>query len=184
MPRSPTKFPTTPSSACCDFAGILSKEEKAALDALSADAAYRSAVNDLATQPGLVAPPDERIWLLDADLQFPLRDLLAQTSCRLPRHKALAYLSKTLSENAVVQRSAAELGIDRGADAPLAHGLCSAARPAAHASYRRVRRHDGRGGLCNAQDHVRWLVLGDPGRQPLNKWKLTVDRVGKNGPID
>ncbi len=99
------------------FAGILSKDEKAALDALSADADYRNAVNSLATQPGLITPPDERIWLLDADLQFPLRDLDVPANDHLAQNlataatKALAYLSQTLSESAVVQQSSAQLGL-------------------------------------------------------------------------
>jgi hypothetical protein len=92
------------------FAGILSNEEKAALDALSADAHYRNAVNSLATQPALSTPPDERIWLLDADLQFPLNDHLAENLATAAK-KALAYLSKSLSEGAVVQQSTAQLGL-------------------------------------------------------------------------
>ena len=98
--------------------GILSQTDRAALYALSNDAAYRSAIDELAAQPGLVALPDERIWLLDADLKFPLRDLNVPANDPLAENlaiatrKALTYLSKTLSENAVVQKSAAELGLD------------------------------------------------------------------------
>ena len=74
-------------------------------------------MNSLATQPGLIAPPDERIWLLDADLQFPLRDLDVPANDHLAENlataatKALAYLSRTLSEDAVVQQSSAQLGL-------------------------------------------------------------------------
>ena len=99
------------------FAGIMSSEEQTALNNLSADAGYRNAVNSLATQPELVTPPDARIWLLDADLQFPLRDLEVPANDHLPENlatainKALAYLSKTLSEGAVVQQSSAQLGL-------------------------------------------------------------------------
>jgi hypothetical protein len=99
------------------FTGIMSKEEKTALDALSADAAYLTAVNNLATQPGSVAPPDERMWLLDSDLKFPLRDLNVPANDHLAENmatavtKALAYLTKTLSENTVVQQSSAQLGL-------------------------------------------------------------------------
>ncbi len=98
-------------------AGILSQDEKVALDVLSADSAYRSAVNALAAQPALIAPPEERIWLLDADLQFPLRDLNVPANDHLAENlataatKALTYLSKTLSTNTVVQQSAAQLGL-------------------------------------------------------------------------
>ncbi|MDN3514337.1 MAG: neuraminidase-like domain-containing protein [Candidatus Brocadia sp.] len=99
------------------FAGILSKDEKAALDALSADAAYRKAVNSLFTQPviGIFLP--DKIWLLDTDLQFPLRDLTVPANDHLADNlatavtKALAYVSKTQSENAVVQQSSAQLGL-------------------------------------------------------------------------
>jgi hypothetical protein len=99
------------------FAGIMRNDERDALEDLSADAAYRNAVNSLATQPVLLAPPDERIWLLDADLLFPLRDLVVPANDHLAENlanaitKALAYLSKTLSENAVVQQSSAQLAL-------------------------------------------------------------------------
>ncbi len=99
------------------FVGIMTKDEEAALGALSADVDYRNAVNSLATQPALISPPDERIWLLDADLQFPLRDLDVPANDNLAVNlataatKALAYLSQTLSENAVVRQSSAELGL-------------------------------------------------------------------------
>jgi hypothetical protein len=99
------------------FVGIMSKDEKAALDGLSADAAYRNAVNSLTTQPGAIAPPDDRIWMLDAYLQFPLRDLNVPANDHLKDNlataatKALAYLSKTLSEGIVVQEVSAQLGL-------------------------------------------------------------------------
>lgn len=98
-------------------AGILSSDEKGALDALSADPAYRNAVNSLASQPALIGPPDERIWLLDADLQFPLRNLNVPANDHLAANlataatKALAYLSKSGTERGVVQQSAAQLGL-------------------------------------------------------------------------
>src|SRR5205085_9695175 len=83
------------------FAGILSNEQKAALYALSADAAYRNALDSLASQPWQIAPPDHRIWLLDTDLQFPLRDQDMPANDNLAQNlataaaKALAYLSRT-----------------------------------------------------------------------------------------
>jgi hypothetical protein len=97
-------------------AGILSNEHHAALAALSADPAYRAAVDSLAKQPWQIAPSDPRIWLLDGDLQLPLRDLdapadnLAQNLATASL-KALAYLSQTLSHAAVVQQSSAQLGL-------------------------------------------------------------------------
>ena len=99
------------------FAGILSDTEKTALDALSADLDYLNAVNSLFTQPALIAPPDVRIWLLDADLQFPLRDLNVPANDNLAANlataitKALAYLSATRLENAVIVQSSAQFGL-------------------------------------------------------------------------
>lgn len=99
------------------FAGILSSDEKMALDALSADIAYRNAVDSLFTQPKTGTFLPEKIWLLDADLMFPLRDPNISTNDHLAINlvtavtKALAYLSKTQSENAVVQQSSVQLGM-------------------------------------------------------------------------
>ena len=98
-------------------AGILSKDEKAALDALSADVSYRNAVNSLFTQPVLGVFPPEKIWLKDADLLLPLRDLDVPANDNLTKNlakastKALSYLSRTLSENAVVQQASTQLGL-------------------------------------------------------------------------
>lgn len=99
------------------FAGIMTSAEKATLDALSTDGAYGSAVNSLYTQPGLIAAPDTRIWLLDADLQFPLRDLTAPVKDNLANNlatavtRALAYLSATLVKNTVIQQGSVQLGL-------------------------------------------------------------------------
>ncbi len=99
------------------FTGILSREERLLLDALSANVDYRNAVNSLFTQPGLVAPPDERIWLMDADLLFPLRDELVPANDNLAQNlattinKALTYLSRTRSHNAVIAQGSAQLGL-------------------------------------------------------------------------
>ncbi|NJP10196.1 MAG: hypothetical protein HC866_12535, partial [Leptolyngbyaceae cyanobacterium RU_5_1] len=99
------------------FAGIMSTDEQTKLDALSNDANYLNAVNSLKTQPELISPSDERVWLVDADLQFPLRDLEDPTKDHLTANlttavtKALAYLSKTTSVNAVVQQSSVQLGL-------------------------------------------------------------------------
>jgi hypothetical protein len=98
-------------------AGILSSQDKAALDTLSNDAAYRNAVNSLFTQPTVGPFPSERIWLQDADLQFPLRDLVNQANDHLATNlaravtEALTYLSKTLSASAVVQHVSASTGL-------------------------------------------------------------------------
>jgi hypothetical protein len=99
------------------FAGIMAPEEKSALDALSAEPAYRHAVNSLFTQPliGLFGP--ESLWLLDTDLQFPLRDTNLPANDHLARNlataavQALAYLYTSSSENAVVLQAGAQLGL-------------------------------------------------------------------------
>ena len=97
--------------------GILSKDEKAALDALSADTAYRHAVQSLFTQPVAGSFPPATIWLQDADLRFPLRGLDVPANDNLAHNlataatEALAYLAKTLSEHAVVQQVSAQLGL-------------------------------------------------------------------------
>jgi Tc toxin complex TcA C-terminal TcB-binding domain/Neuraminidase-like domain/Salmonella virulence plasmid 28.1kDa A protein len=101
--------------------GILGAADQAALDALSADAAYRNAVNSLVTQPALVAAPDARIWLLDTDLKFPLRDLDVPSNDHLAENLALAtsrllsHLSKTLAEQSVIEQCAAQLGLTEAA---------------------------------------------------------------------
>jgi Tc toxin complex TcA C-terminal TcB-binding domain/Neuraminidase-like domain/Salmonella virulence plasmid 28.1kDa A protein len=98
-------------------AGILSKDEKVDLDALSADVSYRNAVNSLFTQPTLGIFLPGKIWLLEADLLFPLRDLVAPVNDNLAKNlaaaatKALSYLSITLAENAVVEQSSSQLGL-------------------------------------------------------------------------
>jgi Tc toxin complex TcA C-terminal TcB-binding domain/Neuraminidase-like domain/Salmonella virulence plasmid 28.1kDa A protein len=99
------------------FAGILSNEDNLALNALSTDVAYLDAVASLTTQPGLIAPPSDRIWLLDNDLQFPLRDLTTPANDPLAINlatavtKALTYLSKTFSQSAVIEQSSVQLGL-------------------------------------------------------------------------
>ncbi|HEY8459160.1 MAG TPA: neuraminidase-like domain-containing protein, partial [Blastocatellia bacterium] len=99
------------------FAGIMSKEERTALDALSQDVNYRQAVNSLFNQPANGIHPPEKIWLTDADLKFPLRDLSDPASDHLAMNLtaavtgAIAYLLKTSSESAVIQRASAQLGL-------------------------------------------------------------------------
>lgn len=98
------------------FAGIMSAEEKSALEALSADTGYRNAVNSLFTQP--MAPfHSEMIWLQDSDLLFPLLNSSDPAGDHLAENlataaiKALAYLSRTQSEGAVVQQCSTQLGL-------------------------------------------------------------------------
>ncbi|HEX5835251.1 MAG TPA: neuraminidase-like domain-containing protein [Pyrinomonadaceae bacterium] len=115
-PALAAKISYDPEQRLLQFNGILSQAEKALLDALSADVPYRGAVNSLFNQPGLAAPP-ERIWLMDADLLFPLRDPDDPANDNLAKNlatainKALAYLLRTRSQNAVLVQTSAQLGL-------------------------------------------------------------------------
>ncbi|MHC1764915.1 MAG: neuraminidase-like domain-containing protein [Verrucomicrobiia bacterium] len=104
--------------------GILSPADRKALDALSADASYRNAVNSLFTQPTIGVFPPEQMWLQDGDLTFPLRDSnrepkdpgnedytnLRENLAKAIR-KGLAYLAKTRAGGLVIQQAASQLGI-------------------------------------------------------------------------
>lgn len=99
------------------FAGILSKAEQSALNAivpnvLPAEMAYHIAVNSLKTQPHAIAQPDDRIWLTDNDLEIsqPANNTSAKRLANTAK-KALNYLSKTFATNAVVKQSSAQLGL-------------------------------------------------------------------------
>ena len=102
------------------FTGIMTLAEKNLLDGLSADPAYRNAVNSLYTQPAAGAFPPEKIWLLEGDLQFPLRDLNDPSQDHLKDNlatavkKGLAYLSRALSEGLVIRQAGAALGLTEG----------------------------------------------------------------------
>jgi hypothetical protein len=117
--------------------GILSVDEKTALDALSADPDYRNALKSLFTQPTAGVFPAEKLWLQDVDLQFPLRDLSNPANDKLKDNlttavkKGLTYLSKTLSEDLVVRQAAAQLGLSEGLTRRL---LTQYAFPALHFS--------------------------------------------------
>ncbi len=99
------------------FTGIMTGTEQAALNALvpnvlPAEIAYHNAVNSLATQPQTILPPDERIWLQESDLDvtLPANDTLAKRLANAAI-KALNHLSKTLTANAIVEQSSAQLGL-------------------------------------------------------------------------
>jgi hypothetical protein len=99
------------------FNGIMRQDERASLHALvpnllPAEIAYHNAVNSLAAQPQTIVAPDERIWLTDGDLDAtqPANDTLAKRLAKAAT-KALAYLSKTLASNLVVQQSSTQLGL-------------------------------------------------------------------------
>src|SRR5262249_4682682 len=99
------------------FAGIMTSTEQAALKALvphvlPADIAYHDAVDNLFAQPDAIARPDERIWLTDNDMDatLPANNSLAKPMAAAAQ-RGMAYLQKTLSENAIVQQSSAQLGL-------------------------------------------------------------------------
>jgi hypothetical protein len=94
------------------FTGIMSNAEKTDILALSSDPAYVAAINSLATQPQTITSPDDHIWLTDSDLDItqPDNDTYAKRLAKAAK-KALSYLSKTLTENAVVQQSSIQLGL-------------------------------------------------------------------------
>lgn len=99
------------------FFGAMTADEKTALDALSADAAYRAAVLALFNRPRGVGFPPEQIWMLPGDLQFPLVDEDDPLADKRPANlgeaatRLLAYLKRTLSREEVVQQFATALRI-------------------------------------------------------------------------
>jgi Tc toxin complex TcA C-terminal TcB-binding domain/Neuraminidase-like domain len=108
--------------------GILSADDKSALDALSANLGYRNAVNSLFTQPRFGGFGPEKLWLQDADLNFPLRDpnrdpndpassedvANLKDNLATAAKKGLAYLSKALSEGQVVRQAGTQIGLTEG----------------------------------------------------------------------
>ncbi|MGB7208383.1 MAG: neuraminidase-like domain-containing protein [Pyrinomonadaceae bacterium] len=99
------------------FAGIVTTAQQAALNALAPnvlpeEVAYHNAVNDLAAQPQTIVSPDDRVWLTDADLDatLPANDTYAKRLANAA-NRALVYLDNTLSENAVIAQSSAQLGL-------------------------------------------------------------------------
>jgi hypothetical protein len=90
------------------FVGIMTSGEKSLLDALSTDLAYRNAVNDLATQPNSIPATDPRVWL--SDPTFPLKDNLPVNLVKAVE-RALGYLSRTLSESAIILQGSSALGL-------------------------------------------------------------------------
>jgi hypothetical protein len=96
------------------FAGIMNEAEQSALNGIvpPAETAYHSAVNSLAAQPQAIMPPDDRIWLMDTDLDPTLlaNNTLAKRLANAAK-KALNYLSKTLAANTVVQQTSAQQGL-------------------------------------------------------------------------
>ena len=130
--------------------GILSPADKAALDAISADASYRNAVNGLFTQPTVGMFPPEQLWLQDADLALPLRDPdpaadnLARNLGTAVR-KGLAYLAKTRAEGPGSPAVGSATRDNGNAHATVAHRVRDAPSDAARTPHRAIRRHSWRG---------------------------------------
>ncbi len=93
--------------------GILSVADKAALDKLSVNNDYLSAVNSLFTQPTVGVFPPEKLWLQDVDLIFPLRNLIPPAVDNLRHNMAVAVTKGLvyLSQNLVVRQASAKLGL-------------------------------------------------------------------------
>ncbi len=111
------KISYDPEERCLRFVGIMSAEEKTALAALSTEATYHSALDDLSAAPHAVISVDEQ-WLSEGDLVTPLRDDPSNSNLKrniaLAVKRGLAYLSRTLAERLVLQRAAALLGLSDG----------------------------------------------------------------------
>lgn len=104
--------------------GILSADDKARLEALSSDAAFRAAVTALYEAPRATTVSPDKIWLQDGDLAFPLRDPsrppgepgsenvanLAQNLAKAIR-KGLFHLANARVEDLIVQQAAQQLGL-------------------------------------------------------------------------
>jgi hypothetical protein len=106
------KISYDPEQRLLHFRGIMTAAEQAALLDLSDDGAYGGAIASLATQPQTILPPDERIWLTDAELDATQPD--NDTEVKRFSHavsRALAYLLRTRTENTIVQQISAQLGL-------------------------------------------------------------------------
>lgn len=97
--------------------GIMLTTEKDELDTLAPSVTpeeidYHTAVNSLFNQPQAIVPPDDRVWLTDADLDptVAANDTLAKRLANAIT-RSLAYLSGMMIEDAVIQQSSAQLGL-------------------------------------------------------------------------
>jgi hypothetical protein len=116
-PALARKVSYDPDARVLRLVGILSAQDKAALDALASDSAYRAAVDSLLAQPATGTFGPDVLWLGDAELTFPLRNPNDPATDNLNRNlataatKGLTYLSRTASERLAVQQASAELGL-------------------------------------------------------------------------
>jgi Tc toxin complex TcA C-terminal TcB-binding domain/Neuraminidase-like domain len=99
------------------FNGVMTPAEQATLDGLvpnvqPADIAFHAAVNQLASQPQTIVPPDPHVWLTDTDLDatIPANDTVAKRLAGAAK-KALAYLSRTLTDNQVIADASVALAL-------------------------------------------------------------------------
>ena len=176
------------------FAGIMTNAEQEALNALvpnvlPPDVAYHIAVNSLAAQPQTIAPPDDRIWLTETDIDptLPANNTLAKRLATAAR-KGLDYLSKTLAANTVVQQSSAQLGLTEALTRRLLDDFAPhAANTARSSEYQpvgtlnsRFRCHVRSSGLRHAENDLRWLVLGQPCGRHSEEMEAHACRVRKD----
>ena len=116
-PELARKISYDPDARVLTLVGVLTTADKTALDTLSTDATYQAAIDSLYTQPTTGTFSPDVLWLQDADLRFPLRNLTNPTADNLNRNlataisKALVYVSKNLSQTTVVKQAAAALNL-------------------------------------------------------------------------
>ena len=95
--------------------GVLTENDRTALEALSNDTAFRAAVVRLFNQARASGTAPEQRWLAYDDLQTPLatpENIVANLQLAVAR--AVAYLAKRVAEDLAIQRAAAQLGLTAG----------------------------------------------------------------------
>ncbi|GAA0193468.1 hypothetical protein GCM10009122_56400 [Fulvivirga kasyanovii] len=93
-----------------EFNGIMSKAEKAELDALSADVDYLNAVNSLYTQPIVGAFDASELWIAPADLDYTVPGFY-EAHLALAINKLLGYFNQKGIESAIIEQLSSQLGI-------------------------------------------------------------------------
>ena len=114
------------------FAGLMLETEKARLDGLSNDAAYRTAVQALFDAGAAHVPPSEETFVTAADAAAIFdTDRPPEARFAVLLTKLLAYLQGQMGRNAVIQHLAEVLALDtRIVEALLMRVIHSAANPA------------------------------------------------------
>ncbi len=115
-PGLSSKIAFDPETCRLEFKGIPTLTEKEALETLSADPAYLNAVNSLFTLPKIGVFATDRIWILDADLDFTKDtgkndDEFPEMHLAMAIRKLLVYLQETLSTSEIVQQGSEHFGV-------------------------------------------------------------------------